>query len=256
MKRGPASSIRRPSLSSAKAELTESEASLADALRNLKVAQRNLDRQMGRSGYDIVVATGSLEMAGLPAEPDYTHATENHPSTQLAEAGVFLSEAQVKAAQSSLWPSLSASYQRSFTGDNYFPGDPHWSLSGVLRYPIFSGGLTSTYYGVSSARRSLEKSREDLRSVEYQVRNRLESTWATLAGRVDQIKVQSEFLEAARQRNDEAVVRYSSGLMTFENWEIVVSDLVNFERSTIRAQRDAVVAEADWNLAMGISLEE
>jgi outer membrane protein TolC len=64
------------------------------------------------------------------------------------------------------------------------------------------------------------------------------------------------YLESARQRNDEATIRYSSGLMTYENWEIVVTDLVNFERSSIRSKRDAVVSEASWEQSIGKTLEE
>jgi hypothetical protein len=65
-----------------------------------------------------------------------------------------------------------------------------------------------------------------------------------MADATDQIEVQNQFLVAARQRNSEAMVRYSSGLMSYENWEDVVTELVNFERSAIRAERDAMVASS------------
>lgn len=239
-----------------KAEMVEARAGLSQANRSLVVAQQELNQWLGRDLFSPIVAQGALGVPGSPSSPDFDAVIESHPLVQVAEANVSLSEARLKSARSSLWPSLSANYTRSFTGDNYFPDNPSWVASGVVRYPLFGGGLTSTYYGVSSAKRSREKATEDLRTTRYRVRTDLESAWASFVDSVEQIDVQDQFLAAARQRNSESTVRYSSGLMSYENWEDVVTDLVNFERSSIRAERDAMVAEAAWNSALGKTLEE
>jgi len=88
------------------------------------------------------------------------------------------------------------------------------------------------------------------------VRSNLEAAWASFQRAVDQIKVQEAFLKAARQQNSESDVRYSSGLMTYEDWARIVTNRVNLEDSTIQAHRDAAIAEAAWRQAQGLGMED
>ena len=76
------------------------------------------------------------------------------------------------------------------------------------------------------------------------------------AGLDDQVKVSDALLVAARQRNDEADVRYGSGLMSFDIWEGIVSDRVSAERSALSARRAAMDAETAWHRALGRALGE
>lgn len=241
----------------ASAELAEAQALLAQAARGLRVARRELGRRLGLEGFRVFVASGSLEARLLPAPPDDGFAGDRHPAVLQRAASRAQNSASLRESRSSLWPSLSANYTRDVKGRTYFPSSQlGWSASGILSIPIFGAGPTAAYYDVSAATRDLEKSEEDLRSIREQVAVALESAWAGLADKIDQLSVQKAFLEAARQRNDEASVRYTSGLMSFENWELVVADLVNSERGWVRARRDAVLAEAEWDRALGLALGE
>jgi len=179
-----------------------------------------------------------------------------HPQVEQLRMSRDLSLAGLSSARSTLWPSLSASYSRTASGAGYFPDTLHWSAGAVVSYPLFGGGITSTYDSVKAARYTLEKAEQDLRSTFNQVRSGIESAWANFADSVDQVQVQDQFLEAVRQRNDESLIRYSSGLMSFEDWELAVADLVKYEKGVIQAERDAVVSEAAWDQASGKLLEE
>lgn len=240
----------------AKAELADAEARLSESLRNLSVAQYELSRRLGDDHFKAISASGTLTVPAVRAAPDISFVVESHPQVIARVAEKHRGQAALGAARASAWPTLSANYTRSFQGDTYFPGSPHWSASGVVSLPLFGNGPTSTFYAVSSAKRSLEQTEQNIRSTRNAVRTELESSWAALSTTIDQVAVQREFLEAARQRNNEALIRYSSGLMSFENWEIVVTDFVNFERSRLRAERDAAVAAAAWERALGKTLEE
>lgn len=238
------------------AELLQAKADLDQSYRDLRSAQQEFNRQLGQDQFEAVTATGALAVSALYNETfsDWNPVIDQHPSVLQQIASVDAAKADVRQAESALWPNLTANYSRTFQGDTYFPDNPNWSASGVVSLPIFAGGPTSAYYSVSGAKRSLESAQQALRSVRNQVRSDLESNWSSLASSRDQVKVQTAFLEAARQRNGEADVRYSSGLLSYENWELIVTDRVNFERSLIRAQRDTVIAEAEWENAMGKGL--
>jgi outer membrane protein TolC len=156
-----------------------------------------------------------------------------------------------------LWPALSASFSRSVTDDKEFPSARNsWSWSGLLSLPIFGGGPTAATYSVSAAERDLLKARENLRSARAEALSDIESSWSSFAGAVDQVKVASALLEAARQRNDEADISYNAGLLTYDNWEIIASDRINSERTAVQARLSAVTAEAAWEKSVGKLLGE
>ncbi|HAH05735.1 MAG TPA: hypothetical protein DCM05_04280 [Elusimicrobia bacterium] len=242
----------------AKAQMLQAEADLAQAQRSLRTAQKSLNRYLGLDDFDAVAASGELIPGELPEQAkDLRPFVSARPDVAVQEAALKGAEASLSQARSSLWPTFSINYSRSRTGDTEFPNDrTSWSYSGQLGYALFGGGPTSTYFAEKSARRSLERSEQDLRSVRNGALVELETTWSSFAGALDGVKVQLALLEAARQRNDEADVRYASGLMTFDNWEIIVSERVNSERQALSAQLEAVNAEAGWKKALGKGLGE
>jgi len=67
-------------------------------------------------------------------------------------------------------------------------------------------------------------------------------------------RVQHVQVLLARQRKEESDIRYQSGLMTFEEWTLVVQDYVNFQTSFLRAQQNLILAEAQWRFATGQQL--
>ena len=91
-----------------------------------------------------------------------------------------------------------------------------------------------------------------MRSVRAQAVVDIETAWSNFSNAIDQLKVQSELLTASRTRYDEANIRYDSGLMTYDNWEIISTDRVSQEHQTIQAQLNALVAEASWAKAKGM----
>jgi outer membrane protein TolC len=158
-------------------------------------------------------------------------------------------------ARAALWPTLSAHYTRSRSGDKEFPSDRDgWSWGGTLSLPLFGNGLTAAYYAVASAEGGLTAAEESLRAARAEAEADLESAWADYAGAADQVKVQAALLAAARQRNDEADVRYATGLLTYDNWEIIASDRISSERQAVQSALNAVAARAAWEKAVGITL--
>ena len=238
------------------ADLKQAEADLASARRDEQSAERELDRQLGLDEFSTLSTTGTLTTQPLLPLPDPGPLVDHHPQVLQAEWAEAISNANLRSAESDLWPYLTANYSRTWLGQNEFPTEPHWQASGVLSYNIFGSGLTSTFYAVSAARRSLEQVDANLRSVRNQVRSTIETSWANLADSIDQVAVQSQYLDAANQRNDESQIRYTSGLISYQDWALAGNDLVNFEKGLIQAQLSAVVAEATWEQAIGKTLED
>jgi outer membrane protein TolC len=240
----------------ANAEQLQAQADLAQAQRTIVSGRQDFSQQLGWDESKIIVATGTWELGAdqLPPHEVIARLIELNPNVALAEARLATADAAVSQAQSNLWPTLSASYSRSNFGPAWFPQTPSWTATGSLDYPIFGNGPTATFNAISSARRAREAAEQNLRSARNQTRTDLENSWANLADAIDNIKVQETFLASARQRNDEADIRYTSGLMSYEDWTLIVTDRVNFERSVVSARRDGLLALAQWNKSAGKEL--
>lgn len=246
------------SMMRAQAQLSQAQADVDQAQRDLRTAQRTLDRHMGYDEFRAFVATGTL----TPSEPPLLPADEEamvsrRPDVQVGLAAIASAQAGLQSARSSLWPTLSASFNRSMTGRAEFPrSQTSWSAQGTLSLPLFGGGPTAAYFNISGARSDLERSRQDLRSVRFAAVADIESSWSDFAKAAAQAGVQAALLDAARQRNDEADIRYASGLLSYDSWEIISSDRINQERQALQSRVNAVASEAAFDHAQGRGLGE
>jgi hypothetical protein len=68
--------------------------------------------------------------------------------------------------------------------------------------------------------------------------------------------VQRAFLDSAIQRKEESDVMYQSGLMTFQDWQLIMNDYVNFQKSYLSAEQNLIAAEGQWRFAIGQQLGE
>jgi outer membrane protein TolC len=125
-----------------------------------------------------------------------------------------------------------------------------------LSYPLFGGGLTSAYYSVSAAQRGLDRARAGLRSVRQAAVVSLENAWNSWFKAAGNVRVETALLAAARQRSLEADIRYESGTLTYDNWEIISSDGISQQRSLLLSRLNAAKAEAAWQQALGKGMGE
>jgi len=242
-----------------KAQALQAEVGVEQALRDLRSAQKTLARQLGLDDFKIVGATGTLAVDAVPsAAPDnFEPYLGRRPDVAVQEATVQSAKVSVSQAWSPAFPSLSVNYTRSVSDRKEFPNSVYnWSFLGQLSYAFFGGGPAATYFAIASAKKNLEKAQQDLRTVRGAAVADLESTYASFVGAAEQVRVQLALLAAARQRNEEADVRYASGLMSYDNWEIIASDRISQERQAIIAQLSAAQSEASWKHSLGLGLGE
>lgn len=243
----------------AQAQQLQAEIGLAQAIRSLRSTRRAFARQLGFDDFAEVTATGTLSAAAPPPPPtDESSLVEHRPDVQLQEAVLKSAKASVASSETSLWPSLTANYARTRgSAPREFPGSPYgWTAGATLSLPLFAGGPTAAYFSIAASKRGLEKAEQDLRVSRDAAVVDLENAWASYANAVDQALVQRATLASSRQRNDEADVRYASGLLTFDNWTVIVSQRVSDEQSAVQTVRDAVVAQAAWEKSLGRVLGE
>ena len=242
----------------AKAQLLQAQAALTQAIRSERTTRRALDQQIGIDEFEDVAVTGTLVAQTPPNFPAQMSAfLEQRPDIAVQEAAVRSAAAALASSESTLYPTLTANYSRSRFGPAEFPSASYaWSAGAVLSYPIFGAGPTATYFNVKAGKDGLAKSQQDLRSVRDAAVVDLENSWANYATSVDQAIAQDALLQSLRQRNDEGAVRYASGLLTFDNWQVIVTSWVSAEQQNIQAEQSAVIAQAQWEKSLGKALGE
>ncbi len=229
----------------------QAQSDLSQARRNSDVARRQLARVIGRLSPDLS-ATGRLEVAELPPAPDLGPLVRQTPDYGIAAAQVRAAEASLTVARSAYYPDVSAGASLSRSGTDWPTDESGWALSLKLSYPFFPGGRN--YYDVQGARAELRRARSLLTAKEGELAVRLDQAYADLADAADQVRVQQQYLEAARVRAEIARTQYASGMMSFEDWDPIENDLIDKQTALLQSQRNAVIAEAQWDNVRGVSL--
>lgn len=232
-----------------KAAASEAQYDLARAARAVTVARRNLARVLGRSDTAGLAVAGAYDAAAPGTAPDFEALTLHSPLRDGADARRRVADAAVRRARSAYRPELSLAGSVSRGGEDFFPQDERWAVGVAIDLPLFDGG--SRRYGLAAAQADRLQAEANLLGTTYDVRAELERAYVALVDDVDNIGIRAEFLEAAQVRAEIARSQYTSGLLSFEDWDRIENDLIDTERAMLAARRDAMLSEATWELAAG-----
>ncbi len=239
----------RGSFLRASAQAAQAEYEVARAARGLKVSQRNLAQSLGRDFYDTMAVTGTFTIDSEASDANIGALAKQTPDYRKQEAAVQQARGSLVEARSGFYPDLSASgsVRRS---DNDFPlNRDSWSLGLSLSYSIFSG--FSDLFGAKRANVELRRSNILLDGSKRSIEANLENAYAGFWDAVGQADVQKQFLAAAEERAAIARAQYTTGLISFQDWDIIESDLINTQKQNLTALRDAATAGAAWRNAQG-----
>lgn len=238
----------------AKANLSQAEFEIAQAKRSLEAAQRALAKEMGKYQFSPMAVKGEFKVAQNSLEkPDLELLTKNNPQLGIIAAQRNAASFGIKSAESQFYPQLSAQAGASKRSETWPPENDGWNAGLTLSFPLFEGGLRDAR--VAKAKSLYYQAKADERSTQDSIIVTLEQTWAVMRDAVETVDVQKQFLEAAEERAKIAESQYALGLLQFDNWIIIENDLVSAKKGLLNAQANALLAEADWILAKGETLE-
>jgi len=239
------------SLYQTQASYQESLYEVDQAKRGLRVAQRQLAQLLGRSGSDPVDVAGDFDVpAQSDATPDFIQLTLNSPAHLQSLAQLHLSESGYVTARGNFLPTLSANASLSRTGDDFFNQvQPSWSAGLQLSLPLFTGGRD--LFDLKSAEESKLGAEDNLKSSDLKTESQLEAAYAAFQNAVQNTKVQESFLHAAQTREEIGKAEYLNGLLTFQNWDDLETNLTTQQKSELSSYLSAKTAEAGWELTQG-----
>lgn len=245
----------RGSFFTAQADLAEAEFEMAQAGRNLEIAARTLCADLGYDKFNLIQVQGVLAVALVDqGTPDFEQLAETVPLLKELIAQKEASRLNLKSATADMFPSVYASASAGKNSSNWPPDRSQWSAGVNVSVPIFSGG--SQVAAVKKSESSYNQARADERSGRASVILTLAESWASLQDALGQLGVQQKFLAATEERSKIAEAQYKIGLMSFDNWIIIEDDLIRSKKTLLDTQANAMLAEANWTQAKGVTIDE
>ncbi|WP_160300778.1 TolC family protein [Kiritimatiella glycovorans] len=240
------------SLALSRATTYEGRTDLAQAERQRSIARENLARTIGLDHVPPALAvTGAFEVDGTPVWSGGRELARATPEFSRRLALLDQSEADLRSAESGLRPDLDLTGSAGRAGEDLYLDEYSWSAGVRLSFPFWSGGRE---------RHRIRQAEAGLLQAEAEVRNTLDALTRTLADAyrsyadaAENVEVRTRFLEASELRASIARRQYESGLLSFENWDIIESNLIQNRKQLLQSQRTALIAAAQWTRVRGLN---
>lgn len=241
-------------LLTAEANVAQARLELAQAKRDVELAQRQLAKAMGAKEFKSFFVQGDFIVSDTAAQkPDLEALIKNNPSVLQAIAKRNAAMLNISASKGNFSPRISASAGAGRKSSDWPPENNQWSAGLNVNLPLFEGGLKQAQ--LDQSRASYRQAQADARIAEDTVLVNLQQAWGNLQDALERVGVEQKTLEASQERSKIAEAQYAIGFISFDNWIIIENDLVTAKKSYLQAQAAALLAEADWVLAKGETLE-
>lgn len=231
-----------------KAQLAQAQFEVRQAERAQTYALRNLSAAMGATNIDFVaggalaaalpVKSASLEKL-VPQTPDYRIA-----QTQLTAAGMGL-----EISRSARFPKLTLDASTGLKGEQDLR-DREWSIGLKASMDLMTGALRSD---VAAAREKVIQSEMDLLNEYNSLIATLQQRWNSYMDAVEEERVVKQLLEAETLRAKISTAKYKQGLLSFEDWDQIESNLIDQDKRYLQRRRAAELEQARWRNALGLS---
>lgn len=236
----------------AQAYLDQARLDAVIAADNLSVARKQLFSLINKDAFEEYRVEGEPPLLTMNlSDEDLKEVALNTPDYHQAFSLEKSSEEEVRALRSAFIPSLDFSASLSRNSQFFFPDENNqrWTLGLNLSIPIFDG--LSDYSNLKGAV-----------SNKYAAEATKRNTYLTLIPNIRQalnlarqsdikLKVDSRFREASQTRAEIARAKYNNGLLTFEDWDIIESELINRQISYLQSKRDRIIKYAAFEKSIG-----
>jgi len=234
--------------------LAQSYRAQADRDVNQSLRQRiNAETELRRVLYlpdnTEIILSGGPELKNPPEEAALQELAKKTPEYRQALAQELNAEATADQSISPFFPTLVASGSLFRQGPDFFPQGDRWSVNVGVSYPLFSGG--KDYYALKANKSAFEAAKQNRESIGAQRVAKLQQALQTYRAAVENARVSESLLGASTVRAQIARVKYMSGLLSFDQWDIIENELINRQKDALQTRYDLEVAQAVWEQMRG-----
>lgn len=232
------------------AQLIDAQYSVGEAERALELARRKLATLMKQKTFAPFTLDGELHATEPPAGVSLNELAGQTPSYHSAEANLKAAEQGFIITRSARFPKVTASASLTGSGEHDITRE-EWKTGIAVSLPLFTGGQLSQDIIISGLK--LEQSRLNAESTMLDLMNSLLAALNTYRSSYAALNVQDAQLLAAETRATVTRAQYEQGLVSFQDWDTIETQLITAQRNWLSSRRAADQAEAAWQNAMGLS---
>ncbi|MDH4134151.1 MAG: TolC family protein [Gammaproteobacteria bacterium] len=219
------------------------------AQQSLVASQARLARVLGRADAEALSVAEPVPTTMPEPVSDFRALARETPSYRILAAQERAAAAGVVLARAAFYPSINLSSTLSREGADWFPDGSRRTLGVNVTIPIFNGGRD--YNATRSSAATLTAAGFNKEGTERQLLVSLRQAHAAYVAAVEKLKVDAAYIEAAEARAQIARSKYNNGLMTFDDWDRIESDLILRQKAWLASLRDRALAEAVWEQTQG-----
>jgi outer membrane protein TolC len=232
------------------AQLIDAQYSVGEAERSLELARRKLATLMKQKTFAPFTLDGKLHAAEPPSGVSLDELAGRTPSYHSAEANLKAAEQGFIITRSARFPKVTASASLTGSGEHDITRE-EWKTGIAVSLPLFTGGQLSQDIIISGLKR--EQSRLTAENTMLDLMNSLLAALNTYRSSYAALSVQDAQLLAAETRATVTRAQYEQGLVSFQDWDTIETQLITAQRNWLSSRRAADQAEAAWQNAMGLS---
>jgi outer membrane protein TolC len=239
------------SLARSKAQFTQARFEVREAKRSRTYALRNLAAAMGQMD-PAVGAAGDLKAGTPDALVDLQGLVKQTPDYHIATTQIEASAQGMKVTRSARFPSISFDASASTRSSNYDVYNGSWNIGLNASMPLYTGNRLNSE--VAAAKERIIQTEMDLMDTANTLMASLQQRWNLYADAVENEAVQKELFEAEQLRAEISTSKYKQGLLSYEDWDIIESNLINQGKTHLQRRRTAEIEQARWKNALGWSV--
>ena len=162
-----------------------------------------------------------------------------------------MSKAQVKIEEGDFYPSIDLTLKTGGSGGSVSKNIDH-SIGVNANVPILNFGRDTNSLNEAKSNLSSMLERETLSKQE--IKSDIKNAKANFLSSKEKVEVNKDLEEASEVRAEIGRNKYNIGMLTFENWDIIENDLISYQKSSLRSEYELIVAEANFENAIGIGV--
>lgn len=225
------------------------------AVVELKSAEKNLKSLIGwdisdqQKEVDLVLEDFSTLQSIKVTPLNVENIFDQVPKLKIADLQKQIAELDRQAVYGKFLPKLDLSLSTGVSDSDFIPRSPRSSVNLSLSVPLFDGMKDVHELKVKSHQEKIQKL--NLQMTWQQVRDQIESAYDDWKQSCRKEEVDFEFRSAAEVRAEIARKKYNNGLMSFEEWDQVESDLITRQTGYLQSQKNRISKEVIWDQTAG-----
>lgn len=240
------------SLARSKAQLAEAQFEEREAQRSLDYTLLNLSAAIGQLA-PITGAEGTLSAEKPTPLMNLVRLMKQTPDYRISEQQVESAQQGMKVTRSDRFPTVQFTASTGLSGETDL-NDKKWSVGISASIPLFTGNRLISE--VLAANEKIIQSEMSLINTANSLTAELLGTWNDYTDAVENELVQQTLLEAEQLRAEISTAKYKQGLLDYEDWDTIESNLITQEKLHLQRRRTAATQQASWRNALGSSAWE